>query len=759
MWVKTFGSVNGEGGTSVYIDPSGNIYATGNYGGTIDFDPGPSISNLTSAGQSDIFVCKFDAAGNLIWAKSMGGASYEDCSAITLDAMGNVYTTGRYNGTADFDPGSGVYNLVTVGSNSNKAFISKLDPSGNFVWAKGLPDGTSTGLSLGVDGSGNVYSTGVFLGTVDFDPGAGTFYLPWSGMDDIYVSKLDINGNFVWAEKIGGTALDAAYSLVLDANTNIYIAGQFETTVDFDPGAGVYNLTSAGSSDGFICKLSSIGSLIFVKQIAGVNGNNIRSIALDNLKNIYTTGGYNGAVDFDPGPGVYNLNSSMFNQAYISKLDSTGAFVWAKEVATSYSYGWGITVDNASSGNVYVTGYWWGVSDFDPSTNTYTLASKGSGDVFVEKFCQTPTQPLAVVGNTVMCSGFNATFSVALVTGATSYSWNLPGGWNGTSTTNIITSNAATGGIVSVEAGNSCGYSSQKTLSVVVNPTPTISMAGGGICPGNSFTLNPNGASTYTYSGGSAIVSPTVTTSYSVNGTSSAGCISNMAVATITVSNTLTVTISGATVTCSGQPVNLTAGGASTYTWNNGVANSTIAPTPMANASYSVVGASGTCSNTAAFTVSVNPSPAVSAVTNNTMLCSGQSATLTASGANTYSWNTNASGASIVVTPSVTSLYAVTGTNTFGCKNSATITQSVSICTKLETVNARDDFMIYPNPTTGRISIIANRNLKVTVYNTLGSELYNYELREGENEIDISNQAKGIYFIKVGDVIKKIVKQ
>jgi hypothetical protein len=138
---------------------------------------------------------------------------------------------------------------------------------GDFVWAKRM-GGTNRdiGYSITTDASGGVYTTGVFEGTVDFDPGEGTFNLTSVGSTDIFVSKLDSNGNFIWAKRLGGTGLDAGNDIALDTSGNIYTTGFFHGTADFDPGAGIFNLTSVVDyypySDIFVSKLDNNGNFV-----------------------------------------------------------------------------------------------------------------------------------------------------------------------------------------------------------------------------------------------------------------------------------------------------------------------------------------------------------------------------------------------------------------------------------------------------------------------------------------------------------------
>ena len=230
--------------------------------GTVDFDPGAGTTTLTSAaGSADVFVSKLDSSGNFVWAKSFGGTSEDLGYSIAVDSSGNIYTTGYFYSTADFDPGAGTSNRTSAGLVD--VFVSKLDSSGNFVWAKsfgGTRDDVSN--SIAVDSSGNVYTTGFFVEIVDFDPGAGTSNHTSAGGGDVFVSKLDSSGNFVWAKSFGGTSGDSSSSIAVDSSGNIYTAGSFGGTVDFDPGAGTTTLSSAGDADVFVLKLTSAGEAL-----------------------------------------------------------------------------------------------------------------------------------------------------------------------------------------------------------------------------------------------------------------------------------------------------------------------------------------------------------------------------------------------------------------------------------------------------------------------------------------------------------------
>jgi hypothetical protein len=282
----------------------------------------------------------------------------------------------------------------------------------------------------------------------------------------------------------------------------------------------------------------------------------------------------------------------------------------------------------------------------------------------------TPT--ITAASSTTLCSGNTTTLSTSTVG---SYTWS-----NGANTQSITVSAV---GLYSVAVTNGACTGNSSPLLITVNPSPTVTVNNGTICSGKSFTIVPSGANTYTYSSGSAIVSPTTNTNYNVIGTSSLGCIS---------------------------------------------------------------------SNTAVSSVSVNPNPTVTSVSNTSLICVGESATLTANGANAYTWNPGAlTSSNIVISPTITTNYTVVGTNTLtGCTNQTTLTQSVSACTGIVNLSSSDNLVnAYPNPTKGLVTIELTTNSKVYMTNALGQLVYNEVLSAGKHYIDIKNQSNGIYFMKV----------
>jgi hypothetical protein len=361
--------------------------------GTVDFDPSGNTHNLTSGGSRDVFVAKYSSTGSFIWAFNVSGSGDAVFKDLELDASGNVYITGWFSGTADYDPDSGTTNDLTS-NGSNDIFIAKYDTNGNHLWAFNIGGSSfDRGYGIAVDGSGNVYGTGMFTNTVDFDPGAGTNDLTNNGIRDIYVAKYDSNGNHLWAFSVGGGDFDFGFDCEVDASSNVYVTGTFtQSNVDFDPGANTNTLSSNGAKDVFVAKYDSGGNYQWAFGFGGsgngsANDDEPYRITVDGSSNVIVTGYFVGTnVDFDPSASNNFLSSTGGHDIFIAKYDSNGNHQWAFNAGgTGDDRGRGISTD--ASGNVYLAGFFEGMNiDFDPGANTNDLSSNGAKDVFIAKY-------------------------------------------------------------------------------------------------------------------------------------------------------------------------------------------------------------------------------------------------------------------------------------------------------------------------------------------------------------------------------------
>ena len=387
---QQFGGALAMGGTgsdqprNMAVDTNGNIYTVGRFRNTADFDPGPAVFNLTSAGGNDIFISKLDSSGNFIWARAMAGPGFDQIWDVAPDEDGNVYVAGSFTNTVDFDPGPGVFNLTVTGNQD--VFVAKLDSAGDLIWAGVLGgSGAEQPRGMALDADGNVYTVGRLQSAVaDFDPGSGVFNLISAGGNDIFISKLDSDGDFLWAVVLGDTGQDQASGIAVDGNGDIYTTGSFSGIVDFDPGPGASVLTSTGANDVFVSKLDSAGNFLGAVRMGGSGADIGFDIEVDAGGNVITVGGFRDTADFDPGPGIFNLISAGNQDIFISRLDSDGSFLGAVSIG-------GPGGDNArratldTDANIYVAGQFSGTVDFDPGLATASLTSAGGTDAFVLK--------------------------------------------------------------------------------------------------------------------------------------------------------------------------------------------------------------------------------------------------------------------------------------------------------------------------------------------------------------------------------------
>lgn len=392
LWGVKFSGTLDSSGYNIGTDANGNVYSVGKFFNTIDFNPGTGIFNLTATpgpySISDIYLSKLDSNGNFVYAKKIGGLGVKDPSGFKVDSNGDIYLSGYFNKETFF---SDTVSLIpTVGQdNIYDMFITKWNSNGNLLWAKQIGSGSimQRSESMVTDSNGNIYLCGNFHETTDFDPStSGTFFMtPHTlGSTDIFVLKLDNDGNFVWAKNMGGSAPNSAKSIALDQSNNLTITGYFSGTIDFDPGINNYFLTCPPNSgyNPFLLKLNSNGDFIWAKHLIG-NGYG-SSVTINPNGNICITGKFNNTCDFSSGNSTA-INSTLGgSDIFIAEYTNSGNFNWVKCIGSNQDdIGNSVVAD--SFGNYFNIGDFYGNAYINNSLDTLNLTSQGYQDIMFIK--------------------------------------------------------------------------------------------------------------------------------------------------------------------------------------------------------------------------------------------------------------------------------------------------------------------------------------------------------------------------------------
>jgi hypothetical protein len=385
-WAHAIGGPSADRTYAVAVDGSGGVITVGAFSLTVDLDPGPGTFNVTAVSDMDVFIRKVDASGQFLWGGSFGSVSLDEARGVTTDLADNVIVTGFFRGSVDVDLGPGVTTLSTGAATD--AFVVKYAATGALLWARQLGGTTADeGHSVAVDASGNVVFAGFYSGTVDLDPGAGVQTSTAAGLQDVFVVKLDPAGGLLWAHTIGGSATDRCNGVAVDPLGQVLLTGQFQGTVDFDPGAGTSTLIAAGDFDMFVVKLTTGGAFDWARRMGGTAFERANRIATDPDGAVYMAAEFEGSIDADPGPGTVTLVPAGSIDALLLKLDSAGGYQWSLHLSapgTSVEAIEDVAVDD--DGNITVAGRFGAPMDVDPGPGTALLSHAGSSDVFVASY-------------------------------------------------------------------------------------------------------------------------------------------------------------------------------------------------------------------------------------------------------------------------------------------------------------------------------------------------------------------------------------
>ena len=311
QWVKTFGDSGSVGNVSAArICGIGNdIVVSGSFGSTIDFNPGPAQNNLTATSYADMFLLRLTNNGDYVWGQSMSGTDFADVYGLAVDASNNIWLSGEFLGTIDFNPSPAIDTLSSTPFNSH-VFVAKYNANGDYTWAGSIGgNGIVGNRSLALDPAGNVYLACHFSDTLDANPGAGSQLFIGQGFLDALIIKLNSSGIYQWAGKMGG-ASDDMLSDIIVKNNMVHGIGYFSDTADLDPGASVNQLISNGDYDMFYVALQTSGQFLQARRVGATSTDAGFSLALNTTNELYILGIYTLTVDFNPSPlSIFNSTS------------------------------------------------------------------------------------------------------------------------------------------------------------------------------------------------------------------------------------------------------------------------------------------------------------------------------------------------------------------------------------------------------------------------------------------------------------------
>jgi hypothetical protein len=382
-WLWSQNSIGSGEGFSVATDPAGNVFVTGAYAQpTIAFGP-YTLTNTNNSGNSgEIFLVKYDATGNILWARNAGGTNNDMAWNVTADANGNSYITGNFTSS------STTFGSITLtNSGTQSAFVAKYDPSGNVVWATNpTTTGTSCGYGVSVDPSGNVFVSGAFdAPSIVF----GLFTLNGNGYNDCFIAKYNSSGNVQWAKSAGGANPESAQGISADMNGNAYVTGHFaSSSITF----GSNTITTSGQSV-FLTKYDSLGNNLWAKaSVGGFNAAYGNSVSADPFGNVFITGNYTDTVVFDTDSlictGLATSSADADQEVFTVKYEAAGNVLWAR-------------------GSLPL-----GPGGF--THNSYSVASDGAGNAYIVGGFFNPTPPPQIIfyPDTFVSTNIDALFIV-----------------------------------------------------------------------------------------------------------------------------------------------------------------------------------------------------------------------------------------------------------------------------------------------------------------------------------------------------------
>jgi hypothetical protein len=364
-WVRAQGSNQNENAHAVAVDANENTYITGGFEGTVDFDPGVGNSTLSPSG-NDIFVVKYDSEGEFVWVRRMGGSGNDHGRSIITDNQGNIYVSGYFSSTCDFDPGPNTHQKISMGGMD--FFLLKLNSSGDFQWVvtKG-GSGTDIGYDQAIASNGNIVYTGAYT----------------NSSLDVLFGAISPAGDEIWSHTIGASDWDNGYDINTDNAEHIYVSGKFVYTVDFDPSANTHTSASEGSIDSFIATYDNDGNYLNHTTIGGA-GDDYVFTAVNDDGDIFFCGHSDNTIEFGSGQDSELFDPISGTDIFYGRYDTSFNLIWMKQ-AGGTGNDKGQWINYTTTGDLVMIGPFRTSLDFDVNMTTDDCISNGNDDCYVCK--------------------------------------------------------------------------------------------------------------------------------------------------------------------------------------------------------------------------------------------------------------------------------------------------------------------------------------------------------------------------------------
>ena len=370
---------------NIYTDSKNNIYLSGNFNGTVDFDPSDKSKLITGAG-TDGYLLKLSSFGELLWVNQYSSPGFDNAHTIIVDKDDYLYNTAEFMDTIQLNGlNNEKINLInSTSKTSPNVFIQKLNNKGQTIWAKVINTSiVSQGIGLSLDEEGNIYNSGFFVGKADFNPAEEEHYINSTNDKlDVYVLKLTNNGDFVWVNKFGGVGNEMTFTVVVDTKQNAYISGNFSDSLTIKD-LGSKKIKSKGLQDFFISKIDNQGKIEWLKSLGSKGQDNGREITIDKNDNLFITGFYSDTLKIKSPNYATELISKGNIDMFLLKMNTDGDYIWANSYGgKGNDAGWSISTDD---NHLYLAGFFSNTIEFKHFKEKKILKSNGKFDFFFMK--------------------------------------------------------------------------------------------------------------------------------------------------------------------------------------------------------------------------------------------------------------------------------------------------------------------------------------------------------------------------------------